>query len=99
MTRLELEIYKCFVDSDNETKIKNVIIPLFEKRGGGWHRGAQYLRASYRLYFEPNNQYDFVGFRLLNEKDYMIKLLNLLEKYSKNYVFNVAFDKAIEMIQ
>lgn len=96
MTKLELEIYKCYIDSDEETKIKNLLIPLYEKRGGNLYFDAQALRAGIRFYEGNGIRYARVGLCLL-KTDYMIKFLNLLEKYN-NLPFNEAFDKALHKL-
>ncbi|MBU1900151.1 SUMF1/EgtB/PvdO family nonheme iron enzyme [Myxococcota bacterium] len=33
-------------------------------RGGGWNRGASFLRAAYRAGIDPSNRYNALGFRL-----------------------------------
>jgi len=36
-------------------------------RGGAWNRGSQYLRVTYRTYYNPKVQFDFLGFRCVKD--------------------------------
>ncbi len=36
-------------------------------RGGSWNRGLDYLRVTYRTYYNPKVQFDFLGFRCVKD--------------------------------
>ncbi|HID39081.1 MAG TPA: hypothetical protein EYP36_06165 [Calditrichaeota bacterium] len=52
-------------EKENPTGPKTGIYKVI--RGGSWNRGGHYLRVTYRTYYDPKVQFDFLGFRCVKD--------------------------------